>query len=94
MSCIGIFIADHTRLALFNPELALAQGQTVIMNRGPDEDPETLRAAVQSRLRKTIPYVTVGFLDTYTEDELDTPEGADYVLLIKQDAPIYSRSMH
>lgn len=94
MSCVGIFIADHTRPALFNPELALAQGQTVIVNRGPDEDPETLRTAVQTRLRKTIPYVTVGFLDHYAEVELDSPDDEDYVLVIKQDAPLYSRSMH
>lgn len=94
MSCVGIFIADQTRPALFNPELALAQGQTVIMNCGPDEDPEKLRIAVQSRLRKSIPFVTVGFLDHYSEVELDTPDDGDYVLLIKQDAPIYSRSMH
>lgn len=94
MSCIGIFIADYERPALFNPDLALAQGQTVIMNRGPDEDPETLRCAVQVRLRKTIPYVIVGFLDHYTETEIDAPDNMDYVLLIKQEAPICSRSMH
>lgn len=93
MSCVGIFIADHTRPALFNPELALAQGQTVIVNKGPDEDPETLRSAVEARLRKTIPHVTVGFLDLYAEVELENPEG-DYALVIKQDAPLYSRSMH
>ena len=93
MSCIGIYIADHARLALFNPELALAQGHTVIVNRGPDGDPEALRTAVEARLRKSNPHVTVSFFDIDAEVELDAPD-EDYALMIKQDAPIYSRSMH
>ena len=93
MSCVGIFIAEGTRPTLFNPELALAQGQTIILNHGPHVDPHALRQAVQARLRKSIPHVTVGFLDHYTEIEIEDPS-EDYILLIKQEAPIYSRSMH
>jgi hypothetical protein len=93
MSCVGIFIAEGAHSALFNPELALAQGQTVMLNLGPDVDPQILREAVQTRLRKSIPHVTVGFVDHYAELETEKPE-EDYVLVIKQEAPLYSRSMH
>lgn len=94
MSCIGVFIDEHTRCALFNPELALAQGQTVLTHCDPDADPFKLRDRLQARLRSTAPHARVLFLDHYSDLESEEPPEGDYALLIKQEAPMYSGSLH
>lgn len=94
MSCIGVYMDEHTRRALFNPELALAYGETVLTSYGPDEDPQLLRTKLLARLHKTMPHVTITFLDPLAELETDNPDEGDYALVIKQEAFAYSGSMH
>lgn len=93
MTCIGIFIDVHSSRALFNPNLILRQGAAIIEN-GNIEDSETLRAEVQRVLRLTNPHVVVKFLDQDADIEMEKAPPYDYVLVVKQEAPMYSGEIH
>ena len=95
MTCVGIFIdADATR-SLFNFELALRQGDSLIQRIDFGGDPEFMRKRVEEGLRRTHPHVVVRFWDHHSELEIEAPEQADeYSLMIHQEAPIYSTRMH
>jgi len=95
MACVGIFIGPETMSALFNHQLLLTQGESLIVNNDTEDDPELLRLLVQEGLQKSFPGVKVGFLDHYSWLELDAaPEKEDYALVVVQESPMYSRSVH
>lgn len=95
MACVGIFIDAGTKTALFNHDLLLSQGQALIMHYDFNGDPEVLRKLVQDGLRKTAPYVVVGFLDPYAEiEDENAPASGDYAFVISQTSPMYSRGIH
>lgn len=91
MECIGIFIDTYTQRKLFNADLALQQGETIIKhNQHYVEDPEKMRQVMETGLKRCHPMVTVGFLDESSELEIDlkaVQEIGEYSLLIKVDAP-------
>jgi len=93
MSCVGILIEPYTCRAVFNPELAIAQGNHIITNSRNDIDPQILRAKVEAKVRRSCPHVTLKFMDFCDELEVETPNG-DYLLVICQESPMYSGSMH
>lgn len=95
MSCKGIFVTPEAMRSLFNYELMLKQGGSLIERNDFDGDPNALRILVERGLRKTAPHVTVSFWDAYFEMPIENPGiGGDYCLLINQDAPMYSTRMH
>lgn len=96
MSCLGIYIEGRAMRALFNYELALKQGRSLIDRNDFGGDPETVRQNVELGLRRTHPFVTVSFWDHNSELETVAPDKVDegYCLMIKQEAPLYSSLMH
>lgn len=93
MNCVGIYMDQHTHSALFNPRLALEEGNRVILGAGIHPDPERLRIKVEGRVRRTAPHIVMKFRDAYTELLIDEPI-QDYQLLICMDAPMYSGRTH
>jgi hypothetical protein len=95
MTCVGIFIDADAMRSLFNYELALLQGRSLIQRTDFGGDPEYVRRQVEVGLRRSHPHVVVRFWDPNSELEIETPEQADeYSLIIHQEAPIYSTHMH
>lgn len=94
-SCIGIFIYPEAMLSMFNYELAMRQGASLISHHDFGGDPEILRQRVQTGLARSHPHVVVNFWDVYAELEMETiPKVGDYCLIISLEAPMYSRSKH
>ena len=93
MNCTGIYMDQHTHSALFNPKLAIEEGNRVILGAGPNPDPEWLRIKVEGRVKRAAPHIVMKFRDAYTELLVDEPKG-DYVLMICMDAPMYSGRAH
>lgn len=90
-NCMGIFIEEGASRRLFNYALALKQGESIIMRTDFGGDPERTRIAVENGLRRSHPYVTVGYWDCDAEIECPGPlEDGTYCLMIKQETPMYS----
>lgn len=93
MQCVGIFMEAYSQNKLFNTQLALSQGFTMIKNNEHVDDPEKLRRLVEIGLRRCHPMIEIGFVDLYSEMEIDLKEVkelGEYSLLIKAEAPIFS----
>lgn len=95
MSCVGIYMETKDQRAVFNHELALQQGMSLIEKTDFGGCPEFVRARVELGLRQCHPFVTVTYWDFEAEMEAEGPnEEGNYSLLIKQETPIYSASCH
>lgn len=95
MGCLGVFIDGRAMRAMFNYELALMQGKSLIERNDFGGDPEMVRRRVQEGLRRSHPFVTVSFWDHNSELEIEGPhEDGSYCLMIKQETPMYSACMH
>lgn len=94
MACVGIFVDAFSCRAMFNPQLVMRQGYAIIEDCDGEWEPNRLRSEVQRVLRVTNPHVVVKFLDHYAEIEMDEAPDYDYVLVVKQEAPMYSGEIH
>lgn len=94
MNCLGIYIDGYSQRTLFNPDLAIKQGHTIITNHTYIKDPEVMRRTVETKLQLAFPHVQVRFFDQDSELEIEGQPERDYSLIICQEAPIYSGRMH
>jgi hypothetical protein len=93
MECVGIFIDQPAVFGIFNPELAITRGHSIITNNDFKGDPEFLRSLVEANLRRSDPHLLIKFIDAYSELVVDKPQD-NYGLLICQEAPIFSQGIH
>ena len=94
-TCVGIFVDARAQRCIFNYELALKQGESLIQRTDFGNDPEYVRSTVEAGLRRSHPFVTVTFWDCDGGLSADGPvENGEYALLIQQETPMYSALMH
>lgn len=95
MSCLAVYIDVGAQRSLFNYELALKQGQSLVERTDFGGCPEQVRKKVEMGLRRCHPFVTVAFWDLHAGQETaGAQEDGSYSLMIKQEAPICSELMH